>query len=116
MNKATFLKNLTSIIWSKTWPSICWYGGTFLGAGAIIFSLGQISLWCGMPPMGSEDMGNAITKIPQFDNGLAVIVLIVIFIIIPLGIMGISYKAVRDFARKMAEMIREAADKSSNNK
>ncbi len=105
-----YLSSLISILWARTWP----YLAGFATFGAILWVIGTIAILCGMPIMGSRpDMGNAITKIPELDNGLAVIMLTIIPILLVVGCVvavKTAYKETRNFIQEVKDKVNEEID------
>lgn len=112
MNKATFLKNLASVIWARIGQDVIFFTIFISALLGIVLTVGQISLWCGMPPVGSEGMGNALTGIPRFDNGLLLIVFSFALIITPIFVIYHIIKAVKEFVTNLIGIIKQAAEKS----
>ncbi len=113
MNKITFLKNLVSIIWARTREGVIFFAACPMIFLILVLTLGQISLWCGMPPMGSEGMGNALTGVSQFDNGLAVLLISVFITAIPIAFICIVAKGIKEFVTNLRDIIKQAAEKSA---
>ena len=64
--------------------------------------------------MGSEGMGNALTGVSQFDNGLTVFIIGIFITAIPIAVICIVAKGIKEFVTNLRDIIKQAVDKSNN--